>query len=90
MGIFAPVAMMKNRINKPNDTSEKGRVLSVHPSIFFCFPFSPYFIISGLWRYLTNAGISLPDRLLTSAGNEIRALIFLWPLRLEDNGATHR
>lgn len=42
-----------------------------------------------MWRYLSNAGISLPDRLQTSAGNEIRALIFLWPLRLQDKGATH-
>lgn len=42
-----------------------------------------------MWRYLSNAGISLPDRLQTSAGNEIRALIFPWPLRLEDKGATH-
>ncbi len=42
-----------------------------------------------MWRYLSNAGISLPDRLQTSAGNEIRALIFPWPLRPEDKGATH-
>lgn len=85
MGIFAPAATMKNRNKQAGEPSEKGRVLSVHPSIFFPFPFSPYFIISGVWRYLSNAGISLPDRLQTSAGNEIRALILLWPLKLQDS-----
>lgn len=64
-------------------------MLSVHPSIFFPFPFPPYFIISGVRPYLSNVGISLPDRLQTSAGNEIRALISPCPLRLQDKGATH-
>lgn len=64
-------------------------MLSVHPSIFFPFPFPPYFIISGVRPYLSNVGISLPDRLQTSAGNEITALISPCPLRLQDKGATH-
>lgn len=89
MGIFTPAATMKNRTNKLLAPQKRARsFLSIPPS-FSPFPFSPYFIISGVWRYLSNTGISLSDRLQTSAGNEIRALIFSWPLKLQDEGAAH-